>query len=184
MSECFRYKALSATGVLYKADKAKRLKGAIDSRIAEEQARQKALQSSPSRSNSSARRSSSRTVSPSKRQARAKEREKRANDAAAEKGPDPSEFEPEITVGDDEESRSRVGTPGSGAEREGDGTVSVPVNEQPTAEEHTEPNGTMEEGDERPAPPELPTDVRLKLRKLDKLESRYQGIHGQLRLYS
>ena len=161
-----------------KADKAKRLKGAIDSRIAEEQARQRALQSTPSRSNSSARRSSSRTVSPSKRQARAKQREERANDAVAEKSPDPSEFEPELTL-DDEESRSRVATPAPGAELAGDRTAPVALNDEPPPEEHKEPNGKMEEGEKTPAPLELPTDVRVKLRKLDKLEARYQGDYEQ-----
>lgn len=161
-----------------RTDKAKRLKGAIDSRIAEEQARQKALQSSPSRSNSSARRSSSRTVSPSKRQARAREREKRANDAAAEKGPDPSEFEPEITL-DDEVSRSRVGTTGLSAEQEEDGPLSIAMNDKPPVEERKEPNGKTEESDDASAPLQLPTDVQMRLRKLEKLESRYQGNYGQ-----
>lgn len=161
---------------LHKAYKAKRLKGAIDSRIAEEQARQKAIQSPPSRSSSSIRRSSSRTVSPSKRQGRARERERKDNDTA-EKGPDPSEFEPEFVV-DDEESRSRVGTPGPGAERSGGVAVGGAVKEKALAEETKEPNGRLAEDGDGPAPPELPTDVRVKLRKLDKLESRYQGGYG------
>lgn len=76
---------------------------------------------------------------------------------------------------DDEESRSRVGTPGPGADRDGDGTVSVAVNDKPLVEEDKEPNMKSEEGDDGPAPLELPTDVRVKLRKLGKLESRYQG---------
>ena len=171
---------MSASAFLRKTDKAKRLKGAIDSRIAEEQARQKALQSSPSRSNSSARRSTSRTVSPSKRQARAKEREKRTNDSAAQKGPDPSEFEPELFL-DEEELTSRIESPGPGVERAGDATNAVTVNDTIPTAEIKEPNGKMGEGREAPAPLELPTEVRVKLRKLDKLESRYQGSYSRVK---
>lgn len=157
---------------LPEADNAKRLKGAIDSRIAEEQARQKALQSSPSRSNSTVRRSSSRTVSPSKRQARTRDRS--GKDIDAEKGPDPSEFDRAFVV-DDEESSSRVGTPGPGAERSGSAMIEGAGNDKAPVEDNKESNGKVVEDGDAPAPPELPTDVRVKLRKLDKLESRYQG---------
>jgi hypothetical protein len=81
-------------------------------------------------------------------------------------------------VVDDEESRSRVGTPGPGAERSGGVAVGGAVKEKALAEETKEPNGRLAEDGDGPAPPELPTDVRVKLRKLDKLESRYQGGYG------
>ncbi len=155
------------------ADIVQRLKGAIDLRIAEEQARQKAAQASPSRSNSGARRSSSRTVSPSKRLARAKEREKRINESG-ERGPDPSDFERDSVL-EDEEARSRAGTPAPGAERSGGGENGVAEKDKPPGGDQKEANGENREDEATPAPVELPTEVRVKLRKLDKLESRYQG---------
>ncbi|KAI9820314.1 MAG: hypothetical protein M1827_005936 [Pycnora praestabilis] len=146
-----------------------RLKGAIDSRIAEEQARQKAVQPPLSRSSSSARRSSSRTVSPSRRQGRARNREKGDSNGASKAQPDPSEFDPEFVI-EDEDVTSRAATPVLGKERsegaEGDDVVGKgkPLAEEPEAS------------------PELPTEVRAKLRKLEKLESRYQELLRSYRI--
>jgi hypothetical protein len=152
----------------------KRLKGAIDSRIAEEQARAKAASAVPTRASSTARRSTSdRNESPAKR-ARAKPKE--ADDGA--RGPDPSVFEGAFVIEDDSEEPSRVGTPAIGD------TKAETMDEGRTTEEAGEGRGqeTTSEKTEALLQPleatELPPDVRAKLRKLEKLESRYQGMLG------
>jgi hypothetical protein len=136
-----------------------RLKGAIDSRIAEEQARQKALPSTLSRSNSAVRSS----ASPSKRGTRGRGTADGAGvDAGLGKGPDPSEFEKEV-VPDEEDS--------GGAEKEkekGDETTAGKQVEDKLNEKEDEKATTQEKD-------VLPTDVRVRLRKLEKLEGRYQG---------
>ena len=80
------------------------------------------------------------------------------------KGPDPSEFEKEV-VPDEENGGSEKGkekgeeaTEGKGGEGNGDN-----VNEK---------GGDTTAVQEKDA---LPTDVKVKLRKLEKLEGRYQG---------
>lgn len=149
-----------------------RLKGAIDSRIAEEQARQRsAVQSaSPSRSGSTAaQRSLPRNVSPSKRP-----RPKERTDPPAERGPDPSEFDSDVAVGDDS---SDIGV------------SKIEVAEHHVEGEKTESEGplagateirmTLENGEAAtPAPRngELSTEVRVKLRKLQRLEGKYQEL--------
>lgn len=45
-----------------------------------------------------------------------------------------------------------------------------------------EPSGSGELNEKTPAPVELPAEVRTKLRKLEKLESRYQGMTGVQKL--
>lgn len=145
-----------------------RLKGAIDSRIAEEQARQRALQRSPPRLNSGANRPSLRAGSPNKRGAR------RKDDDSSLKGPDPSEFEPELVIGN-EDVPSRSGTPRPVQRKDG----ATMANDAPR-EEHSTSNS--EEGDRTSVADsssvslELPTDVRVKLAKLEKLESKYSGL--------
>ena len=157
-----------------------RLKGAIDSRIAEEQARQRATHSPPARSSLEARRSSSRTQSPSKRIPRNKGQSEKEGDPPG-KGPDPSEFEPEFVIEDDSQP-SRIGTPkptqGSDGDATGEGEL---VEKAPQVED-----GEVQEiaPGNAPSSPflELPLEVRTKLRKLGKLESRYQGkIYNGLR---
>ncbi len=151
-----------------------RLKGAIDSRIAEEQARQKASSSSPSRSNSTARRASARTESPSKRQSRTREREK--GERTSTKGTDPSEFDAEIVV-DDDSTDSPNGTHGGEREGRGEGDSEAAPQAKPQEAEDGQLKADVEEDKiSSAAPLELPTEVRVKLRKLDKLESRYQGL--------
>jgi hypothetical protein len=145
-----------------------RLKGAIDSRIAEEQARQRASQNPSSRSGSAVRRSSSIADSPSRRTSRARERRE---NIPTGKGPDPAEFEPEFVVGDDDsvagDGESRSGTPVPKTKNEkGEGE------EEPLADDAAEKKPEIEVPRQST---ELPTEVRVKLRKLDKLESRYQG---------
>ncbi|KAL8656923.1 MAG: hypothetical protein Q9226_002429 [Calogaya cf. arnoldii] len=155
----------------------KRLKGAIDSRIAEEQARQRSTLTSPPPSNAP-RKPSSRAGSPAKRAPR-QNAPSRQNGEASGKGPDPSDFEPEFLV-DDPDLPSRSTTPRPAPARSESSTKD---NVQDTAKEAQ--NGESIAGkppldDSTANPQELPTDVRVKLRKLEKLESRY---HELLRSY-
>ena len=147
----------------------KRLKGAIDNTIAQEQARQRLTHSSPSRSASTTQRSSSRNLSPSKRSARAHHSRRQETGDATTKGPDPSAFEPEFVIDDDDLSRS--GTPKPAADPEA--VREKPNQDPPTENDSASPHGAQEESPQRST--ELPTEVRVKLRKLDKLESRYHG---------
>ncbi|KAI1907822.1 Golgin imh1 [Ophidiomyces ophidiicola] len=147
-----------------------RLRGAIDARIAEEQARQRAGQDSLSRSNSAARRTN---ASPARQSGARTKR----NNSFLTRSPDPSEFDAEFVIGDDDSS-TRTSTPRpepeasvNGAAGESDDKVAEPARSTP-------PPG-------KPAPPtstELPTDVRVKLRRLDKLESRYQELLSAYRV--
>ena len=150
-----------------------RLKGAIDSSIAEEQARHRALQNSPSRSSSVASSSRIRGASPAVK-SRASKPAANSNGEETAKGPDPKDFDPEFVV-DEEDAVSRTATlQPSGSER-GAGEGEIPKDDP------VEANGTSTasttEGDGKPAQQssELPTEVRVKLRKLERLESRYQG---------
>jgi hypothetical protein len=132
-------------------------------------------QSSP-RPSSSRPRSGSRAVSPSRR--RKRDQDAADKGASIGKGPDPSEFDPEFVIGD-EEVPSGVGTPAV-AVSDTDGTT------MSTKENGPEPGEKKEEGTEgatdgAPASPAiLPVDVRQKLRKLERLEPKYSGNFGQL----
>ncbi|KAL8804761.1 MAG: hypothetical protein Q9182_002353 [Xanthomendoza sp. 2 TL-2023] len=149
-----------------------RLKGAIDSRIAEEQARQRSALTSPPPSN--VRKPSSRAESPATRTAR-QNASKRQNGETSGKGPDPSEFEPEFVV-DDSDVPSRSNTP----------RPVMTTSESSTLEPSRETTGEARDGKDRAekaspdaplaTPQELPTDVRVKLRKMEKLESRYNEL--------
>ncbi|OJJ55586.1 hypothetical protein ASPSYDRAFT_158506, partial [Aspergillus sydowii CBS 593.65] len=146
-----------------------RLRDAIDSRIAEEQARQRSSQESLARSNS-ARRPPGRNLSPGRRPARP-----RRNTGTPVRGPDPTEFEPEFAIGDDDSS-SRSGTPrpeSSGAPENTQGENSE-QSEGPGENATNGKEGALE-ADSAPATPELPPDVKAKLRRLTKMETRYQG---------
>jgi hypothetical protein len=88
------------------------------------------------------------------------------------RGPDPAEFEKAFVIEGDSEEPSRVGTPATTDEK-------APS----MAESHASPEGAgPANGSEKvlevaPRPStELPADVLAKLRKLEKLESRYQGM--------
>lgn len=152
-----------------------RLKGAIDSRIAEEQARQRqAAQQTqsqhPARS-SSLRRTSS-NLSPAGRRPRTPD----VGDKAQGRGPDPSEFDPDVVVGEDELSRSTTPRP--------------PNEKDESAQQQPTENGDAVKGDNEGAEAardakvaasnELPTEVRVRLRKLEKLEPKYSGIFPYL----
>ncbi|KAJ9292655.1 hypothetical protein DTO271G3_8548 [Paecilomyces variotii] len=151
----------SATEVMFQ-----RIRGAIDSRIAEEQARQRQAQESISRSNS-ARRQASRDLSTGRRPART-----RAGTLSG-KGPDPAEFESEFAVGEDDGS-SRSGTPRSEPSVPPEGGASGDGEKKASAESAGK-EAAPDTGSSTAAA-ELPTDVRVRLRRLDKLESRYQDL--------
>ncbi|KAH7077494.1 hypothetical protein BKA63DRAFT_564080 [Paraphoma chrysanthemicola] len=145
-----------------------RIRGAIDARIAEEQAKQRTTPSTPSRSNSTPRRSSSRNLSPSKRTAKSKDGDT-SKAAPTGKGPDPSEFDPEFVIGDETEAPSRSVTPRP--------------KEKAQPEEGATENGGDKKDDEKDTKaeekqeqvPEIPPEIQLRLRKLDKLEPKYTG---------
>jgi hypothetical protein len=107
-------------------------------------------------------------LSPSKRTSRSKDGDS-SKAAPTGKGPDPSEFDPEFVIGDEDEQPSRAGTP-------------RPKEKAPTTEGASE-NGSEKkeddkeaEGDEKPdKAPEIPPEVQTRLRKLDKLEPKYTG---------
>lgn len=139
-----------------------RLRGAIDARIAEEQARQKAAQEGTSRSGV-ARRPSARTT------------RQRSNSTLPTKSPDPTEFE--FPLGDDDASgrsatpRQETEAPSTQESSEETGSEKQPAD---SADKKSTPDA---EPEPKPAPtPELPADVRAKLRRLDKIDSKYHGI--------
>ncbi|KAJ5798572.1 uncharacterized protein N7503_007868 [Penicillium pulvis] len=165
-----------------------RLRDAIDSRIAEEQARQKSAQDNISRSNS-ARRPANSNLPPGQRS------RPRRNTGTPVRGPDPKEFEAEFAIGDDESSRSgtpRLETPDPASEVASSAGDRTEETESQTAPSSTDaPEKTTDKEKEtaapatdmetnKPAPAELPIDVKAKLRRLDKLESRY---HELLKAY-
>ncbi|KAI4116618.1 MAG: hypothetical protein LQ345_003004 [Seirophora villosa] len=154
-----------------------RLKGAIDSTIAQEQARQRSALTSPPPSSAS-RKPSSRAESPAKRALRPHPPSRQHGEASG-KGPDPAEFEPEFVI-DDSDVPSRSGTPGPTLMRS-ESSTQIPTQEATEEAKNVEgkPEEPTRDGSSA-APQELPTDVRVKLRKLEKLESRY---HELLRSY-
>jgi hypothetical protein len=150
-----------------------RLKGAIDSRIAEEQARQKSASSADttvSRSASASKRLTSRTGSPSSRPRKPKPKDNEVNTA---RGPDPSEFENAFVIEDESEEPSRVGTPSIGEEKVTTMAEGNAPTEAGASGESKEKAAETLEGP--PKAPELSPEIRTKLRKYEKLESKYQG---------
>jgi len=150
----------------------------LDSKIAEEQARQKGSSGSgtspgpagsQTRRTQSQRRTSGRTGSPSNRPS------SRSRDRAGTtgKGPDPSEF-----VIEDEDAPSRAVTPRP-VEGDGKGTDVKAGQASKGEEKHQENDESAKEKATEKAVAsdhgELPQDIQLKLRKLQKLESRYHG---------
>ncbi|KAL9025448.1 MAG: hypothetical protein Q9196_005729 [Gyalolechia fulgens] len=143
-----------------------RLKGAIDSRIAEEQARQRSVFTPPPTSGHT-RKTSSRAESPAKRALRPPGSSRPIGAAS-----DPAEFEPEFVI-DDSDVPSRSGTPRPAPESAAKEAAREVTEEARDGEETHEK--ALQDGLSA-APPELPTDVRVKLRKLEKLEGRYHGL--------
>ena len=162
---------LGLTSYFAKLTNAQRIRGAIDSTIAQEQARQRQAQASPSRSNSNARRADSRAISPAKRTSRQGTKDRQDGDHSA-KGPDPAEFESGFAI-DDEDSR-RSGPAKSQVNQHGSTKTMQETASQQSGQETDE---TTTSAGEASASPDLPADVRDKLRKLEKYESRYHGIH-------
>lgn len=151
-----------------------RIRGAIDSTIAQEQARQRQAQASPSRSNSNPRRADSRAISPAKRVSRQGTRGRQDGDPPA-KAPDPADFESEFTIEDEDLGRSGTLKPQSN--QNGSIKNMQEIAPQQSSQEIYE---TSTSAGESSASSDLPTDIRDKLRKLEKYESRY---HELLRSY-
>lgn len=84
---------------------------------------------------------------------------------------------------EDESLPSHTESLNSTARSNGESEASQPAGEKPAAmangDGEVEDSKALVQGGDRegdqPAPLELPTDVRVKLRKLEKLEPRYQG---------
>ncbi|KAI5300120.1 hypothetical protein KEM55_009311 [Ascosphaera atra] len=168
-----------------------RLKDAIDSRIAEEQARQSSASSSTAApgassgaglSRSQSARLPKRTVSQGSLQSTSSQRTARRRAAAAgnddqaatvlppQRGPDPTEFD-EFVVGEEDGPNGDNGdnAPGTpkikAADAQGkEGGKGAGNTEKSAADANANATRT-----------ELPTDIRVKLRRLEKLETRYQG---------
>ncbi|THY91361.1 hypothetical protein D6C92_06318 [Aureobasidium pullulans] len=160
-----------------------RLKGNLDSfldsKIAEEQARQKGQSgtSSPVKRtpSSAARRGVSRTESPNRPANRARADSNRGIPA---KGPDPSEF-----VIEDDEAPSRTATPNPAvieASASSSDQSATATNETEPAQSDAPVTDKAQGGGKQPE--ELPQDVRQKLRKLEKLESRYTELLRSYRI--
>src|SRR5271163_2701953 len=158
--------------------RSQRLKGAIDNRIAEEQARQRqaALSASSTRTAPGQPRRNQNGTS-----ARRPSRQRETLDVSTEKGPDPAEFEPEFTVGDDESAvPSRTVTPlpeVRGAKEKPEEKAGETMKDTEASTQEAAESKPENINDAAPPPsksPELPTEVRVKLRKLDRLEGRYQ----------
>ena len=88
------------------------------------------------------------------------------------KGPDPSEFESEFAI-EDEDSR-KSGPSKSQVNQNGGSKTMQETASQKSGQETDE---TSTSAGEASALPDLPADVRDKLRRLEKYESRYHGIH-------
>ena len=127
-------------------------------------------QSSPSRSTSDTRRPALRDESPANRPERTGARGRKEGDPAR-KTADPAEFEPDFVVGDDD-MPSRSGTPRPLEPKTQASSM------EPSADlklDAAESSAQDKIASRDPIAIELPTDVRVKLRKLDKLESKYHG---------
>lgn len=171
--------------------RAQRLRDALDSRIAEEQARQKAAQESIARSNSLRRPlggsgGAARNLSPAGRQSTSSSSSvssrTRRNTGTPVRGPDPAEFDQdEFAIGDDGDSnrtamsRAETGSGHGGSPQAAPGDAKSALGPMALAAGAADADGTAVE--DRPAAAELPLEVRAKLRRLDKFESKYHGIY-------
>ena len=152
-----------------------RLKGAFDS-IAEEQARLSATQASSSRSNSTARQSRTSNASPAGRQSRSRRAARADPNGNGSRVPvDPAEFDRQV-LEDGDESSSGTGTTSAEKEKVDDaGVDSRPESGDLLAADDTQSKDGPVEARGTSVSFELPTDVRVKLRKLEKLEERFGG---------
>ncbi|EEH03521.1 viral A-type inclusion protein repeat protein [Histoplasma capsulatum G186AR] len=150
-----------------------RIKGAIDSRIAEEQARQKAAQESNSHSRSNS------NVLGTHAQADSRSTRLKRHNSATAKGRDTTEFDPDFIVGDDDSS-TRNSTPVQMTETGRGGSAGITTDRESGRERTKESRIDFGRGAtaplEEPPQMDLSTEVRVKLRRLDKLEGRYQEL--------
>ena len=152
----------------------------LDSKIAEEQAKQqRAGQASPvKRTPSGTRRASARGDSPAKRPSSRLRGGGDGETAPVGRGPDPSEF-----VIEDDDFPSRATTPRPAVKQESDGAGRAEQVEEQQVPAASNEETTLEKQAEKPTEkmPSLPLDgdlsqdIQQKLRKLSKLESRYHG---------
>ena len=150
------------------------MKGAIDSRIAEEQARQKASQSSPSRSSSSARQARIRTASPSTQSSRTREVGQDDQGNFSNQA-NPSDFEKAL-ADDAEDGSPRTEAPKPEKVEPDEVSDNLHVSpEKASAAVDAEPKEASPANIEAQKQPDLPVDVQLRLRRLEKLEAKYKG---------
>lgn len=98
----------------------------------------------------------------------------RQDGAPSAQGLDPADFESDGVIEDIAQSRS--GTPKPAADYNKTSTVEKAVQEPNARGESSQESGETTTSAEEPrTSSDLPTDVRVKLRKLEKLESRYHG---------
>ncbi|RAL68373.1 hypothetical protein DID88_007104 [Monilinia fructigena] len=145
-----------------------RLKAQIDTRI-EEKARLNAtsstVQRSASTSSSTTRRPANQSPSRNPRRPRSKE-----DGDISGRGPDPADFESAFVIEDESETSTRVGTPAGEK-------LNPMAGDSKLLDGSSAANGSEKSTDATPrASTELPTEVRTKLRKLEKLEGRYQEL--------
>ncbi|KAL9062242.1 MAG: hypothetical protein Q9157_009096, partial [Trypethelium eluteriae] len=166
----------------------KRLQGAIDNRIAEEQARQRSPShptSSPSRPDTNLRRTSSgRTRSPTKRPARPRVHSQDSTDRPFQgRGPDPSEFDPEFVIGSETPSRTNTPQIKEDVDPLQSKSVSQPAGEDASRGDEKKEGETQEQSQEHAQQqPELSADIKARLRKLEKLEPRYSDLLRSYRI--
>lgn len=155
-----------------------RLKEAIDSRIAEEQSRQRTSQSTAARTESSARQANARGTSPSRRQGRTAAKGFKQDDkinTTATKGPDPSEFEKDLIDDGEDVAANKPGGSSVDKDKTEEAKPSPGAEtEESSARDNGQSKGSSQVVESQKAV-SLPTDVRMRLRKLDKLEERYNG---------
>lgn len=115
------------------------------------------------------RKSESRTISPAKRGVRQAARGRDDGDPPA-RGPDPADFESGFAVDDDDV--TKAGALKSQSNQNGNDKTMQETAPQQVSQEINKSSPPIEDSG---ALSELPTDVRDKLRKLEKYESRYHG---------
>ncbi|EDN11027.1 predicted protein [Histoplasma mississippiense (nom. inval.)] len=156
-----------------------RIKGAIDSRIAEEQARQKTAQESNSHSRSNS------NVLGTHAQADSRSTRLKRHNSATAKGRDTAEFDPDFILGDDDSS-TRNSTPVQMTDTGRSGSAGIATDQESGRERTKESRLDFGRGAtaalEEPPQMDLSTEVRVKLRRLGKLEGRYQEYLNQIHL--
>ena len=77
---------------------------------------------------------------------------------------------------DDEDTPARAGTPRPSPVKNEEGAAGDLAAEKSKSEDGMQTSEKSAAPEEQAQTPELPTDVRVKLRKLERLEARYQGL--------